>query len=83
MCVEIHKGIYSLPQAGFLANNFLKKQLAKFGYFKAKDTPGLWRHIYHPLQFTLVVDDFGIKYVEKEHTLHLIRALKKITLNLQ
>ena len=30
-----------------------------------------------PVQFTLVVDDFGVKYVGKEHADHLIRALKQ------
>ena len=32
-----------------------------------------WRHI----AFPLVVDDFGIKYVGKEHADHLIAALKQ------
>jgi hypothetical protein len=64
---EIQKGIYGLPQAGILANKLLKKRLAKFGYFEVPNTPGLWRHIWRPIQFTLVVDDFGVKYVGKEH----------------
>lgn len=29
------------------------------------------------VQFTLVVDDFGIKYVCQDHLNHLIKALKK------
>ena len=40
-------------------------------------TPGLWRHVTRPVQFTLVVDDFGVKYVGKEHAVHLIKAIKK------
>ena len=28
------------------------------------------------IQFTLVVDDFGVKYVGKEHADHLIQAIK-------
>ena len=58
---EIIKGIYGLPQAGILANNLLKKRLAKSGYFEVPHTPGLWKHITRPIHFTLVVDDFGIK----------------------
>ena len=64
---NIQKGIYGLPQSGIIANKLLKKRLAKFGYVEVPNTPGLWRHIYHPIQFqfTLVVDDFGVKYVGK------------------
>ena len=29
-----------------------------------------------PVQFALVVDDFGVKYVGRQHALHLITALK-------
>ena len=39
-------------------------------------TPGLWKHIHQPIKFTLVVDDFGVKYVGKEHADHLVNALK-------
>ena len=40
-------------------------------------TPGLWRYVTRPVQFTLVVDDFGVNYVGKEHADHLIKATKK------
>ena len=59
--IEICRSIYGLPQAGKLANEFLRKKLAPHGYFEVKHTPGLWKHISCPLQFTLVVDDFGVK----------------------
>ena len=39
--VEIRKGMYDLPQAGILANKLLQKNLAQFGYFPCKHTPGL------------------------------------------
>ena len=75
--MEFNKGMYGLPQAGILANKLLKKLLAKFGYFEMPHTPGLWKHLSHPVSFTLVVDDFGIKYVGKEHIDHLLSAIKK------
>ena len=75
--MEINKGMYGLPQAGILANKLLKKRLARQGYFEVPHTPGLWRHVTRPVSFTLVVDDFGIKYQGKEHAEHLIRALKE------
>ena len=46
----------------------LKSRLAKKGYFE-------WKHISCPISFTLVVDNFGIKYVGKEHADHLLSAL--------
>jgi hypothetical protein len=77
-------GMYSLPQAGLLANELLKKFLNKHGYRQSKLVPGLWKHDTRPIQFTLVVDDFGVKYIGKEHAQHLKNALKehyKLTCN--
>ena len=69
--------MYGLPQAGILANKLLKQCLTKHGYYEVAHTPGLWKHISHPISFTLVIDDFGIKYVGKEHAKHLLNALKE------
>lgn len=75
--MEIQKGMYGLPQAGILANKLLKERLGKFGYYELPHTPGLWTHTSRPITFTLVVDDFGIKYVGREHLDHLLNAIKK------
>ena len=75
--MEIQKGMYGLPQAGILANKLLKKRLAKRGYFELPHTPGLWKHVSRPVLFTLVVDDFGVKYVGEQHANHLIESIKK------
>eukprot|EP00804_Cyclotella_cryptica_P017160 CCRYP_003375-RA/>CCRYP_003375-RA protein AED:0.38 eAED:0.38 QI:0/0/0/1/0/0/2/0/339 len=74
--MEIWRGCYGLPQAGILANKLLKKRLAADGYFKPPHTPGLFKHISHPIQFSLVVGDFGIKYIGKQHLDHLIASIK-------
>ena len=66
-----------LPQTGALANKQLKKFLAPDGYYEVSHTPGLWHHTTRPIQFSLVVDDFGIKYVGKQHVEHLVHCLKK------
>ena len=76
--MEIQKGMYGLPQVGKIANDKLKLHLAKFGYEPVPITPGLWRHQTSPLQFSLVVDDFGIKYERQEDITHLLYALKTI-----
>jgi hypothetical protein len=73
--MEIRKGMYGLPQAGMLANKLLQKRLATHGYFPCTHTHGLWRHVTRPIMFSLVVDDFGVKYVGKEHADHLYNAL--------
>ena len=38
-------------------------------------TLGLWHHFFHPIHFTLIVDNFGIKFVGKSHANHLIKSL--------
>jgi hypothetical protein len=73
--VEIRKGMYGLKQAGLLANQLLQTCLAPFGYYPARHTPGLWLHKTQPISFTLVVDDFAVKYVGKQHAQHLRSAL--------
>jgi hypothetical protein len=75
--VEIQKGMYGLPQAGILAQELLEKQLNKHGYLQSKAVPGLWTHKTRPILFTLVVNDFGVKYIGKEHAMHLISILKQ------
>ena len=73
MCIQ--KRLYGLPAAGILVNKLLKSRLAKKGYFELPHTPGLWKHISRPISFMLVVDDFGVKYVGKEHADHLLSVL--------
>ena len=60
---EIQKGMYGLPQAGIIAQQLLEQRLEKDGYRQSTTTPGLWTHDTRPISFTLVVDDFGVKYV--------------------
>jgi hypothetical protein len=74
---EIRKGCYGLPQAGILANDLLCSRLPTEGFYEAASTPGLWRHKWRPLQFCLIVDNFGIEYVGIEHFNFLLNLLKK------
>jgi hypothetical protein len=71
------KGMYRLPQAGLIANELLELRLNKHGYRQSKLVPGLWRHDTGPIQFTLVVNDFGVKYEGKENALHLKHVLEE------
>ena len=69
---EIEKGMYSLPQAGIIAQQLLEERLQKDGYRQSKTTPGLWQQDTRPISFSLVVDDFGVKYVGEENAQHLL-----------
>ena len=74
--------VWCLPQAGILANKLLCKRLKLHGYYECVNTAGLWCHETRPITFTLVVADFGVKYVGKEHADHLINCLKEETCKL-
>jgi hypothetical protein len=75
--IEIRKGMYGLKQAGLLAKQSLQTRLEPFGYYPTRHTPSLWLHNTRPISFTLVVDDFAVKYVGKQHADHLRNALLK------
>ncbi len=75
--IKIQKGMYGLPQAGILVHELLKQCLNKHAYRQSPITPGLWRHDFFPISFTLCVDNFGIKYVGHEHVEHLSSILKE------
>ena len=76
--LEICKGMPGLKQAGRIANDRLKIHLAKFGYSPVARTPYLWKHATKDICFSLVVDNFGFKHVDKYTADHLIQALKKL-----
>ena len=69
--------MYGIPQAGKIENDKLKLHIDNFGYYPSPINPGLWQHQNRPLQFSLVVDDFGIKYELQEEITHLLDTLKK------
>jgi len=60
--VRIELGMYGLPQAGRLANKLLEKRLNLKGYYHCQYTPGLWHHVWCPITFSLMVDNFVAKY---------------------
>ena len=62
--MEIIRVIYGLPQAGILANNLLAHCPVNDGY------------VWSLILFTLVVDNFLIGYVRREHADHLMSDLK-------
>ena len=75
--IKIKVRMYSLPKAGILANELLKTCLAAKGYHEAQFTPGLYRHVWRPIMFSLVVDNFGIKSQGIQHVRHLNETLEE------
>jgi len=73
--IEVRGGMYGHPEAGRLAHDELVAHLKPYGYEPTPLTPGLWVHKTNGITFTLVVDDFGIKY-KGDNIQHLINALR-------
>jgi hypothetical protein len=63
--IEIREGMYDLKQSGLLANQLLQTRLAQFGYYPARHTTGLWLHSTRTISFTLIVDNFAVKYIRQ------------------
>jgi hypothetical protein len=75
--LKMCSAVWGLPQAGILANKLLRKRLLPHGYYECTHTLGLWRHLTCPVSFTLMVDNFGVKYADKEHINNLIECLRE------
>jgi hypothetical protein len=75
--LKMQQAVWGLPQAGILAKKLLRKCLLPHKYYKCANTPGLWKHKTRSISFTLVVNNFGVKYVRKEHVNHLIWCIKQ------
>jgi hypothetical protein len=69
--------MYGLPQAGIIAQELLAKRLKEHSYTQSKITPGLWTHEWHPITFSIIVDDFRVKYIGEEHPQHLLQMMQK------
>jgi hypothetical protein len=72
--IKICKGMYGLKQAGLLANQLLQTHFYHLD-ITLHSTHLDWLHKTRPISFTLLVDDFAVKYVSKQHAEHLRNAL--------
>jgi hypothetical protein len=64
---EIQKGMHGLPQAGIIAQELLADHLRNHGYTQSETTPGFWSHKLCPIQFSLVVDNLGVRGAPPEN----------------
>ena len=74
---EIQLGMYGLKQAAILYYNLIKQRLTPAGYYPIKESNGLWKHKTRKTTFALTIDDFGIKYYNKDDAEHLLNALRQ------
>ena len=73
--VDMEKVMYWLVQAIIIEHTDLKEHLCPFIYEPATINPGLWLRNINGINFTLVVNEFGIRYQRREETLCLINTL--------
>ena len=73
---RINKTWYGLKPGGTIAHDDLVEHLNKHGYIRSGTTDGLFKHRTRNISFTLMVDNFGIKYKWKEDLDHLINIMR-------
>ncbi len=74
--LEMRWAVWGLPQADILANKRYRQKLAPFEYVKHVNMFGLWYHESRPISFALMVDDFWVKYKNKDNVDHLVASIK-------
>ncbi len=72
--MQLTKSINGLPQAGILSQQHLVAHLKKYGYSECPNTSCLFQHKTRNTKFSLVVDDFLIKYHCKDDADNLLSA---------
>jgi hypothetical protein len=70
--------MYGLPQAGLLSQQRLVAHLEHHGYIQHKHVDCLFHHPERETIFSLVVDDFDVKYRTEADAKHLIDTLEKL-----
>lgn len=76
--VRVKKGMYGLPHAGRIAAIKVTELLAKAGYRECRQNKMVFRHETRNIMFTLVVDDFMVKYSVRADAEHLIKTLETV-----
>ena len=75
--LRVEKGMCGLPHTGIIAQDLLAKRLNKAGYHQSDKTPGFWKHDTRSSCFTLIVDNFRVKYVGDKHAQHMVDVLEE------
>ena len=74
---QVDGALFGFPQAGRISHLYLVNEvLAPAGYIQDAVVPCIFRHRTNGIVFTLVVDDFGIKYDKGTYPTHLLDTLR-------
>jgi hypothetical protein len=73
---QVDGTMYGHPVAGRIANADLVEHLGQHGYIQDPNIPSFFENAINQVSFTLVVDDFGIKYTGADTLKDLIRVLE-------
>jgi hypothetical protein len=63
--------------AGIFFQELVADQLKLHGYSQSQTTSGPWKHQSCPIVFSLVINNFGVKYFDKETEQHLLDTIQK------
>ena len=69
--------MYGLKGAVYLANQESKRVLSKEGYVTSKFIPGLLAHKTKDIEFSLVVDDFDVKYTKNKDAEYIFQTVQE------
>jgi hypothetical protein len=75
--VEVMGALYGMKQAGYLAHLEILEHLANHGYMPCPNTPCLFRHHSDDIEFTLITDDFGVRYGTKAAADKLLAVMSR------
>lgn len=75
--VEVMGALYGMRQAGYLAHKEIIEHLSNNGYTAAPNTPCLFKHHTDDIEFTLITDDFGVRYGNKAAADKLLEVMSR------
>ena len=70
--------MYGLRQAAVLAYETVETLLNNAGYHKIRGSLNMWKHATRKITFCLCVDDFGIKFFDRQDVEHLQQTLQQV-----
>ena len=62
---QVNKGMYGIPQIWLIIHDAIVKYLSLYVYYPSNNTSVICTHDSQPINFTLVFNDFGVKYSVK------------------
>jgi hypothetical protein len=77
--LEMRRAVWWIATSRIYSKQMPKTKACAVWVQKSTNTPGLWHHDTRSVLFTLVLDNFGVKYVNADNVQHLIVSIKRMT----